>query len=325
VEKKIIAGTGEPFGRHVAPTGEDKILAFATTRTGDDQWIVAVSAPYSEVTMAIKRSMRLYTWIIILTLIASSAVAATLIITNRKREQAEARERQEKVLEMMHAERLASLDRLTSGITSEIGNPLTSVFSFLQILTDMEENEFKKETLETIFLHMNRIQDILTQLSNFSRIPKLQLKPSKINSIIENTLSLIQYDRRVQDITIMRELSPGIPEITTDGDQLSQVMVNLILNAADAMQNGGTLTIRSRVEGRSVVIDFQDTGVGMTREQMDRITDPFYTTKPQGTGMGLTVSAALLEKLNGRLSVASEPGKGATFSVTLPLAPPKTV
>jgi signal transduction histidine kinase len=281
---------------------------------------VAVSAPYSEVTMSIKRSMRFYAWIIILIFLTTSGVAATLIVLNRKREQAEERAKREKELEMMHSEKLASLERLTSGITSEIGNPLTSVFSFVQVLTDMEEDEFKKETLETIFFHMNRIKDILKQLSGFSKMPPLELKPCKVNSLIEDSLSLIQYDKRVQDITIMRDLWPEMPAITTDGNQLSQVIVNIVLNAADAMPNGGTLTIRSRVKNNSIVIGFEDTGVGIDKEDLKRIFDPFYATKRHGTGLGLAVSYNIIKKLNGSLTADSDLNKGSRFVITLPVS-----
>jgi signal transduction histidine kinase len=319
-EKKIIEGRGDYYGRYVAPTGEDKVLAFSTVPAGDARWIVAVSAPYSEVTMSIKRSMRFYAWIIILIFLTTSGVAATLIVLNRKREQAEERAKREKELEMMHSEKLASLERLTSGITSEIGNPLTSVFSFVQVLTDMEEDEFKKETLETIFFHMNRIKDILKQLSGFSKMPPLELKPCKVNSLIEDSLSLIQYDKRVQDITIMRDLWPEMPAITTDGNQLSQVIVNIVLNAADAMPNGGTLTIRSRVKNNSIVIGFEDTGVGIDKEDLKRIFDPFYATKRHGTGLGLAVSYNIIKKLNGSLTADSDLNKGSRFVITLPVS-----
>jgi signal transduction histidine kinase len=319
VEKKIIEGRGDYYGKYVAPTGEDKILAFSTTAVGNARWIVAVSAPYSEVTMSTKRSMKLYAWIIILIFMTTSGVAATLLVLSRKQEQAEERAKHEKEIDMMHSEKLASLERLTSGITSEIGNPLTSVFSFIDVLMDMEDDEFKKETLETIFFHMNRISDILKQLSSFSKTPPMELKPCKVNSLIEESLALIRYDERVQDITIVRNFTPDMPAITMDGNQLSQVIVNIVLNAADAMPNGGTLTIRSRVENNSIVIDFEDTGVGIDKENLSRIFDPFYTTKEHGTGLGLAVSYSIIKKLNGSLTVESDLNKGSRFMITLPI------
>jgi signal transduction histidine kinase len=324
VEKKIIEGrgdycSGDYYGRYVAPTGEDKILAYSSAMAGDTRWIVAVSAPYSEVTRSIKRSMKFYAWIIVLIAMTTSGVSAWLIVLNQKRKRAEERAKHEKELEMMHSEKLASLERLTSGITSEIGNPLTSVFSFVQVLMDMEEDEFKKETLETVFFHTNRIADILKQLSGFSKMTSSELKPCRVNNVIENSLSLIQYDKRVQDITIVRDLRPDLPAITTDGNQLSQVIVNIVLNAADAMPNGGTLTIRSAVREGSVTIDFEDTGVGIDKENLGRIFDPFYTTKEKGTGLGLAVSYGIIKKLNGCLTAESEISKGSRFVITLPL------
>jgi signal transduction histidine kinase len=318
-EKRIIEGKDEYYGRYVAPTGEDKILAFSTTSVGDSRWIVAVSSPYSEVTVSIRRSMKLYSWIIILIFIITSGVSAMLIVLYRKREKAEERAKHEKELEMMHSDKLAALERLTSGITSEIGNPLTSVFSFVRILMDMEEDEFKKETLETIFFHMNRISDIMKQLSSFSKMLPVELKSCKANSIIENSLSLIQYDKRIQGITIMRDLMPDLPLLTTDANGLSQVIVSIVLNAADAMPNGGTLTIRSMSMNNSIVIAFEDTGVGIAKENLSRVFEPFYTTKEEGTGLGLAVSYNIIKKLNGSLTVESEINKGSRFVITLPM------
>ena len=450
VEKKIIEGKGDSYGRYVAPSGEDKVLAFSTASIGNAKWIVAVSAPYSEVTRTIQRSMKFYSWLIISIFITTSIVSVVLIFFYRKRTKTEELEKHQKELEkyaeelerkvhkrteelstekeklntivsaigsgillldnngkiqwtnrtmqemageditgkyceeicadctilgsysvdemqteilvnlfgrsdkyfqvttapikgtdrgihgyirlvqditemkrmeeqMMHSEKLASLGRLTAGIAHEIGNPLTSVFSFVQILKDMEQDGFKKESLETIYFHINRIAEILKQLSGFSKTPPVELKSWKVNSLIESSLSLIQYDKRAKDVTIVRNMGPDIPEITTDGNQLSQVIVNLVLNAVDAMPQGGTLTIGSRVKNGSIIIDFADTGVGIPKENLGRIFDPFYTTKEKGTGLGLAVSYSIIKKLNGSLTVESEPGKGSRFVITLPL------
>ncbi|KPJ98919.1 MAG: hypothetical protein AMK71_10585, partial [Nitrospira bacterium SG8_35_4] len=221
--------------------------------------------------------------------------------------------------QMMHSEKLALLGRLTTGIVNEIGNPLTSVFSFIQMLKAKEQDEFKSESLETIDLYMKRIADILKRLSGFSSMPPLELKPCKVNSLIENSLSLIQYDTRVNNITIVKDLMPDIPQITTDGNLLSQVIVNIVLNAADAMQDGGTLTIRSGEQADTVLIAFEDSGVGIPAKTLVRIFDPLYTTKEKGTGLGLAVSQNIVEKLNGTLSAESEVNKGSRFVITLPV------
>ena len=449
IEKKIIEGGGDFSGRYIAPFGEDKILAFSTMTLGDARWIVAVSAPYSEVTMLIGKSMKFYSLIVIFVLIITGYSSMMLLIYYRKKMKTEELERNKKVLEdyaeelenkvtirtrelstekeklhtivnaigggiilldtqkniqwtnqtmkniagmditgmscedicsdyivissfeenglqteilsnlfgasdryfqlttapvkgedgevhgyiklvqdvtemkkaeeqMVHSEKLSALGRLTSGIAYEIGNPLTSVFSFVQMLREMEHDEFKKETIETIHFHMTRIADILKHLSSFSKMPSVELELSKVNSLIEDSLSLSQYDKRVQDITIMKDLCPDMPEITTDGNQLRQVFVNLILNAADAMPQGGTLMIRSMVKNNTIVVDFQDTGAGIAAEDLNRIFDPLYATNKKGTGLSLAVSYRIIKKLNGTMTAESEPYRGTRFIITLP-------
>ena len=450
IEKKIIEGRVEHYGIYLAPSGEDKVLAYSVARIGPLKWIVAVSAPYSEVTMSIQRAMKFYSWLIIAIFATTSIISAMLIVFHRKKVKAEEAVRHQEELEgyaenlarevarrteelssekeklntivsaigsgiiltdnngrikwinqamqelsgkditglkceevctdftvvgsyvlndmhteiisnlfsrtdkfyqlttapvrgedgelhghirliqdvtemkrmeeqMMHSEKLASLGRLTAGVAHEIGNPLTSVFSFVQILKDMEQDEFKKDSLETIYFHINRIADILKQFSGFSKMAPVELKKWKVNNLIETSLSLIQYDKRAKEISIVRDLSPDLPDLVTDGSQLSQVFVNLILNAVDAMPDGGTLTIRSRADNDAITIRFEDTGIGINRENMSRIFDPFFTTKEKGTGLGLAVSYSIIKKLNGDLTVESEPNRGTKFTVSLRL------
>jgi signal transduction histidine kinase len=319
LEKKIIEGKGDDFGKYVAPSGEDKIVSFSTVAAGKARWIVAVSAPYSEVTMSTRKWMGIYSWIVILGFLTTSAVAAGLIVVNRKREQAEERARREATLEMMHAEKLASLERITSGIASEIGSPLTSIFSFVDVLMAMEKDELKRETLETICFHMNRISDILQQLSRFSERPSVEFSPCRVNSLVESALALIQYDLKVQNITFVRDLAPNLPEIMTDNPGLSQVIVNVILRAADAMPGGGTLTVRSRRDGDRIVLEFEDTGVGIPKEALKRIFDQPPLDGGKGSGIGLAVSFGMVRRMGGDLTAESEQGKGTTFFVTLPV------
>jgi signal transduction histidine kinase len=222
--------------------------------------------------------------------------------------------------QMTNSEKLASIGRLAAGIAHEIGNPLTSVFSFVQILKEIEQDEFKKESLQTIHFHINRISEILKQLSGFTKMPMGEARECQLNDTIETSVTLIQYDKRAKDITIKKELSPSLPMITIDCNQLSQVFVNLILNAIDAMHDGGTLTVRSFLRGDDIVMQFQDTGIGIPPGNLIKIFDPFYTTKEKGTGLGLAVSYNIVKKLNGTLTVESEVGKGTVFTITLPVS-----
>ncbi len=222
--------------------------------------------------------------------------------------------------QMTNSEKLASIGRLAAGIAHEIGNPLTSIFSFVQILREVEQDEFKKESLKTIYFHINRISEILKQLSGFTKMPLGEPKKCQINETIESSMNLIQYDKKAKDISFVKELSPSLPEITADCNQLSQVFVNLILNAVDAMPDGGTLTVRSFINGSDIVLQFRDTGIGIPGENLMKIFDPFYTTKEKGTGLGLAVSYNIVKKMNGTLAVESKAGSGSTFTITLPVS-----
>lgn len=221
--------------------------------------------------------------------------------------------------QMTTSEKLASIGRLAAGIAHEIGNPLTSIFSFVQILREIEQEEFKKDSLKTISFHINRISEILKQLSGFSKMPIGEPNLCKINDVIETSINLIQYDKKAKDIHIDEELSPALPDVTVDCNQLSQVFVNLILNAIDAMPNGGELTVRSFVKENNIVVQFKDQGVGIPKEDLIKIFDPFYTTKEKGTGLGLAVSYNIIKKMNGTLTVESEVNKGSTFNITIPI------
>jgi PAS domain S-box-containing protein len=450
LEKKIIEGKASVYGRHIAATGEDKILAFSSVDIGNISWIIAISSPYSEVTQATRQSMKLYSYLIISIFITTSFVSALLIVFNKRRIKAEevskrkeeleryAAELEERVTErtaelagekeklntvvnaigggimlidregiikwsnekikemtgfevkgmtcddicpncsvvfgknkqdnisatimsnlfgqkdryyqvtnapvkgdnnelhghirliqdvtemkkmeeqIIHSEKLASIGRLAAGIAHEIGNPLTSIFSFIQILREMEDDKFKKESLDTIYFHINRISEILKQLSGFSKMPAGEASECRINDIIETSLNLIQYDKKAKNVAIVKELSPSLPEVVCSGNQLSQVFVNLILNAIDAMPDGGALTIKSMTRGSDIVIRFEDTGVGIPKEDMAKVFDPFYTTKEKGTGLGLAVSYDIIKKMNGTLTVESEMRKGSVFTIAIP-------
>ncbi len=221
--------------------------------------------------------------------------------------------------QIAHSEKLASIGRLAAGIAHEIGNPMTSIFSFVQILREEEDDPFKKESLDTIYFHVNRVSGILKQLSGFSKMPAGDTRECNINEIIETSVNLIQYDKKAKSITMTKHLDPNLPTVMADGNQLSQVFVNLILNAVDAMPEGGELTISTETRDHKVVISFRDTGVGIKNEDKAKIFDPFYTTKEKGTGLGLAVSYNIIKKMNGTITVDSEIGKGTTFTITLPI------
>ena len=150
-------------------------------------------------------------------------------------------------------------------------------------------------------------------------MPAGEAKLCMINEIIDTALNLIRYDKKAKGISILKELSPDLPRIVIDDNQLSQVFVNITLNAIDAMPEGGTLTVRSFMRFSSIAVQFEDTGIGIRKEDIHKVFDPFYTTKEKGTGLGLSVSYDIIKKLKGTLKVDSESGRGTVFTILLPV------
>ncbi|MBL7074121.1 PAS domain S-box protein [candidate division KSB1 bacterium] len=230
--------------------------------------------------------------------------------------------------ELLHAEKLASLGRLTAGVMHEILNPLNIISGNVQLLQRKKDFDITpriKKALDIIEAQVGRIVKITDGLLRFSRQKIPGRKPIHIGQLIEKTLSLVEHETRLENITIVKQFDPHTPIIQGDTDQLSQVVMNLINNARDAMPEGGTMTITTKgVEderGSWVQVEFMDTGVGIAPENLSKIFDPFYTSKEvgKGTGLGLSVSLGIIEGHGGTISVQSKVGKGTTFSVKLPV------
>ncbi len=220
--------------------------------------------------------------------------------------------------QMIQSDKLAALSRLSAGVSHEIGNPLTSISSYVQILMDMEFDEFAGEALETISKHIKRIEKILRKMSTFSRSKDLDVSPHVISELISSTVDLVKYDLRTKDIDIVLNFPEDIPSVNVNGGQMIQIITNLILNASDAMSGEGRLTISATHEGSDVCVFFTDTGHGISGENLKRVFDPFFTTKQTGTGLGLSVSHSIAKSFGGDIEVKSEEGRGSTFTVRLP-------
>jgi PAS domain S-box-containing protein len=220
--------------------------------------------------------------------------------------------------QMMQSEKLSALARLSAGVAHEIGNPLTSISSYVQILKEMDFDDFTKEALETISRHINRIVTIVRQMSSFTKTKQEEIEKQSLKEIIGSTVQLVKYDKRMKNIRIREEIGNNIPDVKVNGDQLEQVFINIVLNAADAMPDGGELTIRTFRNQNNIDIEFTDTGEGIESEHIEKIFDPFFTTKEKGTGLGLSVSYTIIRNFGGTILVSSIPEKGTTFTVRLP-------
>ncbi|MCX5905740.1 MAG: cache domain-containing protein, partial [Deltaproteobacteria bacterium] len=226
--------------------------------------------------------------------------------------------------QLMQAEKLASLGRLASGMAHEINGPITGILTFSHLLMrKLKDNPELQRELEHIAKETTRVSTIVRSLMDFARESKPQKRPCHINPLVLHTLSLVERQAVFQNIIIRQNLDPQIPIILVDGNQIQQVFMNILLNAADAMPGGGTLTVTSQLDPTDsfVQIRFADTGCGIAEENLNRIFDPFFTTKAdkKGTGLGLAVSYGIIDRHRGQIEVQSEEGKGTTFIIQLPL------
>ncbi|GAB4334295.1 MAG: hypothetical protein Kow0037_12890 [Calditrichia bacterium] len=224
--------------------------------------------------------------------------------------------------QIMQQEKMASLGLMAAGIAHEIGNPLTSISSLAQLLKRRLKDETNQNYLATIMKNIDRISRIVRDLVDFSRPSNFQAAMTDVNEVAQAALGIVKYDGRSKRIEFHLELDRQIPSTYLVADQLLQVFINILFNAVDAMENHGTdLTLRTYHDASYIYIDITDTGCGIAPEQLNKIFEPFYTTKDvgKGTGLGLSVSYGIIKNFNGDIKVKSEPGKGTTFTIKLPI------
>jgi two-component system, NtrC family, sensor kinase len=226
--------------------------------------------------------------------------------------------------QISRSEQLASVGRLAAGVAHEINNPLVGVLAFADMLREKENmDEQDREDLELIVRETKRVREIVRGLLDFARETPSVKTDLNMNDVIRPTLRLLGKRDAFQSIYIVEDLSENLPLINGDKNQLQQVIMNLTLNACEAMPSGGTLMLASSSTDGHVTVQVTDTGCGIPPENLDKIFEPFFTTKPvgKGTGLGLAVSYGIVQQHGGSLEVQSEVGRGTTFKITLPLSP----
>lgn len=220
--------------------------------------------------------------------------------------------------ELFLATKHASIGRLAAGVSHEIGNPLASISSLVQELLAEDGTDFVKNSLRTINRHIGRIARIVRNLGDFARLYPRQRVPTGLGEILANTLDLVRYDKNFRKIEINVKVE-HIPAVQLDPDQMQQVFLNLLLNARDAMPDGGRLDIHVRRNKGNVEIVFSDTGPGIDAEIRDKIFDPFFTTKgTRGTGLGLSICYSIIKDHGGGIEIDSDKGKGTSFIIRIP-------
>lgn len=224
--------------------------------------------------------------------------------------------------DLERAQQLATVGELASGVAHEIRNPLTGVRGALDLaLRGLPADGTHRPLLEEAQQQLTRIESATTQLLRFARPPELREVAVDANLLVERAMYVVAAPAVAAGLTLTSEASDAAVPVWVDPELIVQVLVNLMLNAIDAMASGGVLTVWAQRHGQDVRIGVQDTGVGIPADIRSQIFRPFYTTKHHGTGLGLPISRQIVERHHGTLRVDDTPGGGATFIVTLPLAP----
>lgn len=226
--------------------------------------------------------------------------------------------------QIVHQEKMASLGLMAAGIAHEIGNPLTSISSLIQLMRRNCSDDIFAENLETVLSNIKRISKIVRELVDFSAPSSDKIEPTYVNSVIESVVGIMRYDQRSKNVSFHLQLEENLPPIPLIADQLRQVLFNLLVNAVDAMENyGSDLYVRSGRGDNRLFIEIEDTGSGIPESDIQKIFEPFFTTKDvgKGTGLGLSVSYGIIQQFHGEITVKSKVGEGTVFTINLPIEP----
>jgi two-component system NtrC family sensor kinase len=223
---------------------------------------------------------------------------------------------------LLKTEKLAAVGKLAAGVAHEINNPLTGILTNSSLmLQDLPEDHPWRDDVQTIVNETLRCRRIVKGLLDFARQTKPQRTLLVMNQLVEDVLALVRNQASFRNIKMTLDLAPDLPTVLADGDQMRQVVLNIVLNAADAMPEGGDLRVVSRParDQKGVELRISDTGPGIPDAVKARLFEPFFTTKKTGTGLGLAIAYGMIERHRGSLWVESAPGKGSTFVIVLPV------
>ena len=236
--------------------------------------------------------------------------------------------------QLIHAQKMESIGLLAAGIAHEVGNPLTSISSLVQVIQRTTQDEFTHERLELIKSQVIRISRIIRDLVDFSRRSNYEVQLTDINKNVRAAVEIVRVGRKAKEIAFDVQLDNTVPLLPLVPDQMEQVFINVLINAVDAIHakweaqqhsvarpEHGEIRVRTEVRNSQLLIAITDSGKGISADALPKVFEPFYTTKKvgEGTGLGLWVSYGIIKSFQGNITVESAPGEGATFTISLPL------
>jgi PAS domain S-box-containing protein len=233
---------------------------------------------------------------------------------------------EQKALEqqLMHSQKMESIGTLAAGIAHEVGNPLTSISSIVQVLQRTVDDDFARDKLGMVQSQVHRITKIIRDLVDFSRPSNYQVQPTDVTKVLTDAVEIVKMGKKAKQVTFYTHVRQQIPLLSLVPDQLAQVFINILLNAVDALQGKkGSITTEFERDDDSVKITIADDGEGIPPENLTKIFEPFFTTKRvgEGTGLGLWVSYGIIRSFRGDIAVSSERGRGTSFRIQVPLNP----
>ena len=295
----------------------------------ETKWALLVRQPASVAHLQMLQVRRVFTISIIAVLLIVTFVIVYTVNKIVGKAEAETKHRQKINLQLIHASKLASVGEIATGVAHEINNPLAIITSSSGVIKDMLDPKFNldsspekiMEELETIDAAAFRARGITRQLLVLGRKNEPKVVPCNLNKIIDEVISgVVEKELKVDDIELNLNYAADLPEIPLDHDQIRQVFLNIINNANDAISGPGTITITTKTYKDKIKVEIEDTGKGMSIDEVNQVFNPFYTTKEvgQGTGLGLSVSLNIVESMGGSIHVQSISGSGSIFTIVLP-------
>ncbi|MGD2104512.1 MAG: ATP-binding protein [Anaerolineae bacterium] len=287
-------------------------LMVRESRIGAIELINKLDGPFDEQDLALLKAM-------------AASVAVAVENANLYAEIADfARELERSQAKLVQAEKMAAIGRLTASLAHEVNNPLQAIHNSLHMsLHEGLTQQRREQYLEMAQSEVERLIEIVLRMLDFYRPSRGGVDAANVNTVVEDVLTLARKRFQHGDIRVHTDLAPDLPEVAIVADQISQVLLNLVINAVEALPAGGDVWVKTELSDQAdeVLLSVRDNGPGMPSEQMTHLFEPFYTTKSEGTGLGLAISYGIVERHGGKIEVSSHPDQGTTFVVRLPAEP----